>query len=41
VLLYTMITLWRKTTRASFSQLSTLLKADMMVGLLAIFAGRW
>ncbi len=41
VLLYTMIKLWRKTTRASFSQLSTLLKADMMIGLLAIFAGRW
>ncbi len=41
VLLYTTIQLWRKATRTSFAQLSTILKADMMIGLFAIFAGRW
>lgn len=41
VLLFSIVSLWRRSTHANFSLLSTLLKADMLVGLFAIFVGRW
>ena len=41
VLLFSIVSLWRQSTRSSFRLLSILLKADMLIGLLAIFVGRW
>ena len=41
VLLTVIWSLWRKPTRATYGRMSILLKADMLVGLLAIYAGRW
>ncbi len=41
VLVYTIIKMWRHSSKEIFSQLSILLKADMIIGLLAIIAGRW
>ncbi len=41
ILVYTIIRMWQHSSKKNFAQLSILLKADMIVGLLAIFAGRW
>ncbi|MBN2413860.1 geranylgeranylglycerol-phosphate geranylgeranyltransferase [candidate division KSB1 bacterium] len=41
ILVYTIIRMWRHSSKEIFSQLSVLLKADMIIGLLAIIAGRW
>ena len=41
VLVYTVISLWRLSTRNNFRRLSAFLKADMIMGLLAVYAGRW
>lgn len=41
VLIFSMVSLWRRPTSSNFGLLSTLIKADMLVGLLAIFVGRW
>jgi len=41
ILVYTTIRMWLHSSKEIFSRLSVLLKADMVVGLLAIFAGRW
>ncbi len=41
VLVYTVLSLWRLSTRNNFRRLSAFLKADMLMGLLAIYAGRW
>lgn len=40
VLLVVVWALWRRPGRHTYSRLSTLLKADMLIGLLAIYAGR-
>ncbi len=39
VLLYTMISMWRRQTPAHYHFLSNLLKADMFIGLIAIYVG--
>ncbi len=41
VLLFSTIMIWIHPDRKIFSKLSVLLKADMLVGLLAIYVGRW
>lgn len=41
VLVFTIISIWARPERANFRRLSALLKADMVVGLAAIYAGRW
>ena len=41
VLFYTLFSLWLSPHRDTFRRLSALLKLDMLVGLLAIYAGRW
>jgi geranylgeranylglycerol-phosphate geranylgeranyltransferase len=39
VLIYTLISMWKNRTPGNLGMLSTLLKADMLVGLLAIYLG--
>ena len=41
VLLYTVVSMWHHGNREQYSRLSILLKADMLIGLVAIYAGRW
>lgn len=41
VLVVVMIEMWRNPARANLGRLSAALKADMVIGLLAIYAGRW
>jgi geranylgeranylglycerol-phosphate geranylgeranyltransferase len=41
VIAYSAVSLCRKTTGGNYRFLSALLKADMLMGLLAIYAGRW
>ncbi len=41
VLLFAIVSLWRRPTQSNFRLLSALLKADMVLGLIAIYAGRW
>lgn len=41
VLLLVIWAIWRRAERATYKWSSNLLKADMLVGLLAIYAGRW
>ncbi len=41
VLLFSTISLWRRSTQSDLRLLSALLKADMLIGLAAIYAGRW
>jgi len=41
VLVYTVISMWRRSSRNNFRRLSAYLKVDMIMGLLAIYAGRW
>ncbi len=41
VLLYTVFSMWHKPVRSNFRLLSILLKADMLIGLVAIYAGRY
>lgn len=41
VLLYTVISMWKKPVRSNFRVLSIVLKADMLVGLTAIYVGRY
>ena len=39
VLIYTLVSMWKNHTPANLGTLSTLLKADMLIGLLAIYLG--
>lgn len=41
VLIFTIFSLWLASDRKNFRRLSALLKADMLMGLLAIYAGSW
>ena len=41
ILLYSVVMVWARPDKAVFGRLSALLKSDMLVGLLAIYAGRW
>lgn len=41
VLLYTIMSMWKKPARSNFRLLSILLKADMLIGLVAIYVGRY
>jgi geranylgeranylglycerol-phosphate geranylgeranyltransferase len=41
VLVYTIISMWKQPTRSNFRVLSIVLKADMVVGLVAIYVGRY
>jgi geranylgeranylglycerol-phosphate geranylgeranyltransferase len=41
ILIYTIAQIWLVPERKNFRRLSEVLKADMFVGLLAIYAGRW
>jgi geranylgeranylglycerol-phosphate geranylgeranyltransferase len=41
VLIFAIVSLWSRPERANLRRLSALLKADMVVGLAAIYAGRW
>ena len=41
VLVFSILSLWIRPFRENFRLLSAVLKADMIVGLLAIYAGRW
>ena len=41
VLLISLFSMWKTGTRSTLRVLSAVLKADMLVGLVAIYAGRW
>jgi geranylgeranylglycerol-phosphate geranylgeranyltransferase len=41
VLVLVIVEMWRDASRVSLGRLSTALKVDMVIGLLAIYAGRW
>ena len=41
ILVFSTLYMWKKSEKRDFSTLSVLLKADMLMGLLAIYAGRW
>jgi geranylgeranylglycerol-phosphate geranylgeranyltransferase len=41
ILLLVIWSLWRRPARSTYRRMSNLLKADMFVGLIAIYAGRW
>jgi geranylgeranylglycerol-phosphate geranylgeranyltransferase len=41
VLLFTIFLMWIRPTRSNFRLLSAILKADMLIGLAAIYLGRW
>ena len=41
VLAYSVFSMWHRSTRPNFRILSAMLKADMLVGLFAVYVGRW
>ena len=41
ILIYAVISMWLVPQREHFRRLSAILKADMIIGVLAIYAGRW